>query len=265
MKNIQVFSGGGGKGIISLRLAARLIIEPHLVAGTSTGAIIAGAKALGYNYEQILDLYLDNIKDIFKPSTFSFEGLTSSKYQSKNLQKVIRKIFGVKTNKDCVKDLMINAYDITNKKPKYWKSWDDETWLLSDAIIASCSAPTYFEPYKLNGIQYVDGGMDSNNICDGALVEGLGKYQDDIDLVLIGTGECKDSKKKIKSGGILNWGTYIIDIMLDANQKSSIYKTQEIIKLRGDLDYFQVLNIDLDEEIMLDDLTKIKYMLNLKI
>lgn len=265
MKSIQVFSGGGIKGIISLRLASRLIIEPQLIAGTSTGAIIAGAKALGYNYSEILKLYLDNVKEIFKPSLFSLGGITSSKYKSDSLKKVIRRIFGTKTNKDCIKDLMINAYDITNKKPKYWKSWDEETWLLSDAIIASCSAPTYFEPYKLNGIQYVDGGMDSNNICDGALVEGLGKYQDNIDLVLIGTGECNDSKNKIKSGGILNWGTYVIDVMMDANQKSSIYKTQEIIKLRGNLDYFQVLNIDLDEEIMLDDLTKIKYMLNLKI
>lgn len=37
MKIVHVFSGGGCKAFISLRLASRLTIEPQLLAGTSTG------------------------------------------------------------------------------------------------------------------------------------------------------------------------------------------------------------------------------------
>lgn len=264
INNIHVFSGGGVRGIISLRLAEKISIQPKMVCGTSTGAIIAAARSLNYSYPEILNLYLQNVDDIFQPRIFSLDGAFAPKYKSENLKKVISGIFGNATNKDCEKELMINAYDITRKKPKFWKSWDAETWKISDAVIASCSAPTYFEPYKISDCQFIDGGIDSNNICDSAIIEAMSRYSGFIDLILIGTGEA-ETKIKIKNGGILEWGTQLIDVMMDANQKSSIYKTQEIVNLRGNIDIFQVLNVKIDSEIKLDDVSKKKYMLNMKI
>lgn len=143
---IHVFSGGGVRGIISLKLIQRAGFLQKMVCGTSAGSMIAALRALNVPYSQILDIFKDNVKDIFKERIMTFGGFTAAKYKSKNLEKTVKKIIGTATNKDCKLDLIINAYDIKNKKPKYWKSWDEETWSLADAVIASCSAPVYFEP-----------------------------------------------------------------------------------------------------------------------
>lgn len=263
MKNIHVFSGGGVRGIGSLKLVEHLAVAPDFVAGTSTGAIIAAAKAIGYSYQEILQLYLDNIKIIFQEQHFDFDGMTKPKYFASNLRKVMQNIFENRTNKDCKLDLMINACNYTLKQPKYWKSWDSETWLLSDAVTASCSAPTYFKPHKIDFYQFIDGGIESNNIGDSALIEAIGRYGEELAITIVGTGEY-NKFDEIKTGSTLEWlkEGRLIDIMLDMNLKSSIYKLKEHINERGNIDLFQYLNWSMSENIKLDDLTKIDYLLN---
>ena len=68
--------GGGLKGIFSAaylveyeRMTSRPIFESFdLIAGTSTGGIIALALGLGIPAENILQFYLDNGKAIFAPT-----------------------------------------------------------------------------------------------------------------------------------------------------------------------------------------------------
>lgn len=257
MTTVHVFAGGGVRGIGSLVLAEKLAFQPDMICGTSTGSIIAAARAIGYSYSEIKNLYLEHVKTIFKPNYVGFGGMFAPKYKAKNLEKVIRFIFSNRTNKDCEKCLMINAYNITQDKPKYWKSWDNEEWSVADAVIASCSAPTYFVPHKIKDCQFVDGGMESNCIADSALIEAIGRKGGEVDLVVFGTG-IYNEKTKIKNGGIIDWNTKIIDIMLEANNNSSVYKAKEIINLRGNIDTMQIEDFVLTENVKLDDLNFIR-------
>ena len=52
----------------------------------------------------------------------------------------------------------------------------DGAVLLSDAILASCSAPTYFDPVHVDNYLLADGGLWANNPSIIALVEAVSKF-----------------------------------------------------------------------------------------
>ena len=165
------------------------------------------------------------------------------------------------TNKDCKYDLMINSFNITLNRPKYWKSWDTETWLLSDAVIASCSAPTYFMPHKIDGWQFIDGGVDTNNLCLSAYIESKIIYPDcSTDLTVYGTGEFERSID-IKKGGLMEWSPHIIDVFMTTNNKSPVYLLKEISKLYPD-DNIVFLDKQLGHSVNLDAVKEIEYLRN---
>lgn len=269
-KNIEidVYSGGGIRGVLSIRLASQLAFKPHLICGTSTGAIIAAARAIGMDLNEIMTAYLKYIPLIFKTDILRVNPVFKSKYDRKNLEKALTEIFGEKRSRDCKIPLMINAYQISpTRKPKYWKSWEDD-FLIRDVVAASCSAPVYFMPKTIDDAKFIDGGMESNNIADGALIEALYMFPNsNISINAIGTGEW-DGEIEIKNGGIFDWkmGTAVIEVMLDANQKASIYKAEGTIKKLNELGAshtLQVLNRKLEKNIALDDVNATKYLLNL--
>jgi patatin-like phospholipase/acyl hydrolase len=84
-KRILSLDGGGVRGSITLaflgRIEAllsahsgrplRLVDHFHLVGGTSTGAIIAGSLALGFQGEQVRKLYTELAPSAFKRQTWS--------------------------------------------------------------------------------------------------------------------------------------------------------------------------------------------------
>lgn len=79
-KNFKILSidGGGIRGIYSAHILKRIEdefnikLKDHfdLIAGTSTGAIIAGAVACGIDIGEVVNLYKDKGKDILVPQYF---------------------------------------------------------------------------------------------------------------------------------------------------------------------------------------------------
>src|SRR5262252_1885393 len=107
-KRLLALDGGGVRGAITVAFLERIerVLrerlgrkEVHLgdwfdlVGGTSTGAIIAGALALGYTVEDIKRFYLELAPRVFKRPFWRVVGL-QAKFDARALRKEIESIVG---------------------------------------------------------------------------------------------------------------------------------------------------------------------------
>ena len=212
IKKFKILSidGGGVRGVypahildcMERRLDISLFDSFDLIAGTSTGAIIAAGIASGIPAAKIVDLYKEHSKDIFKPKKFSnrYSFLTRSVYKPDYLQKTLQNVFGEITLGQLDKPLLIPSTDIGNGcvhvfKSGYSKSFvRDANVLVSDAVLASCSAPMYFDPHDVDSYLLADGGLWANNPALAAVIEAEKRFEinkDDIQVLTIGTGHSK--------------------------------------------------------------------------
>jgi hypothetical protein len=205
-KNVAIsIDGGGIKGVIvakALSILEREVGQPcgnfiQLSAGTSTGAIISAGIACGLTAEQILRIYIDLGKTIFKPTwRTAFFPLVRYRYDSKPLVDALARYLGNPTLGDLWEkqphiDLVMTTFDVVSNKTRLIKPWKSEykTWHLIQAILASSSVPTYF---PIVSGRYIDGGVGSfANPCYLAAYEAiniLGWNPADTTLISLGTG-----------------------------------------------------------------------------
>lgn len=231
---ILAVDGGGVGGIIPAKIIERLsqnsdfIKNVDLVAGTSTGGLIALGLALGKSPAELSNLYLENAKDIFSRANRRYMLLRGiyAKYNPRGLRSVLEKIAGGKKVSDLhAKKLMVpvtaiersdkkhrpagifisTAYQILNNsnEEKYWSSH----WDCVDLGLATSAAPSFFPSHEvnLNGESWNcwDGGVVANNPAMAAAGEILRlhlaeqsnqearedyNFMPDIRLLSIGTG-----------------------------------------------------------------------------
>lgn len=164
--NILTIDGGGIRGIYSAiilkkiekKFSIKLNEHFDLIAGTSTGSILASAIAYDIPLDEVIALYKNEGKNIFKSRRASIGGLLKSKYDNNHLKKILNEKFNEKTlSDDSIKTrLMIPTTDISNGdvhviKSYYLKEFKrDKDRMIKDVILSSCSAPLYFNPNKLD-------------------------------------------------------------------------------------------------------------------
>ena len=199
--------GGGIKGVVASRAIA--VVEEHLqipayevftlLAGTSTGAIIAAGVATGLFGEEIHHLYCELGPVIFKNTWRSaIWPLTRYRYPLEPLQEALEEQMGGKTmgdfwHEDKPVDLVITAFDLVKNKTLFIKPFKEsaaeEPWTVSKAVLASSAVPSYFPPVEN---RYVDGGVGSyHNPCYVAAYEAkfvLGWDPAETTLISLGTG-----------------------------------------------------------------------------
>jgi len=174
MKRILSIDGGGIRGIIPLCILVELEKQTgkltreifDMVAGTSTGAIIAAAVAAGITAEKTLELYKTLGHRIFKTDWLAFIAtLGGMKYHSKDCAAVCREIIGDVTLNDLPIDIMLTMVRVKDGKPFYavkdnpYNAGTMGCLKLADCVAASAAAPTFFDPYDVPGIgRCVDGG-----------------------------------------------------------------------------------------------------------
>ena len=111
-KRILALDGGGLRGILSLGLLQKvenLLRERHqagedfrlsdyfdLIAGTSTGAIIAATLAMGWKVEEIRQRYMMLGERVFTRSLLR-QGVLRAKYDEATLISELKKVYGPKT------------------------------------------------------------------------------------------------------------------------------------------------------------------------
>ncbi|MFN6566879.1 patatin-like phospholipase family protein [Dendronalium sp. ChiSLP03b] len=175
---ILSLDGGGVRGVVAatiLKAIEKQINQPlneyfNLIAGTSTGAILAAAIATGRNSQEIIDLYKQKGSIIFPyKSRFSPQriplllkyGLSAPKFSDSGLIQAIKETLGDTKLLDITAPLLlIISYDTIYREPIIFKSWRQDKGYgdvpLWETCVCSASAPTYFPAHKLkkrvNGI-----------------------------------------------------------------------------------------------------------------
>lgn len=244
MKFVLSIDGGGIRGVIPATILAHLEKELgmplykcfDLISGTSTGAIIAAGLSLPknsyadeakYTASDILDFYVHDSKEIFSNQRNWFKRIISSKYPSQNLAQPIFDHIGSGRFDEMLTKVMIPAYDISNRRPYFFKSWKYSVRDIAThrIVCASASAPTYFPPTRINfknGVEakyLIDGFVAANNPAMCAYCEARRLWGDeDIFMLSIGAGDISDPVTNVnhKHWGIFTWIPRLFSIMMDA-------------------------------------------------
>ena len=222
--------GGGFRGLFAAHLLKKMeevwridwSRRFGLLAGTSTGSILTAGLASGVSAADLTEFYKTHGKVIFRPRTwsrFDILKLCTSRYSSRTLKDLLDGVFQDKTLGEIDIPLILPSVDIGNgcvhvlKSQYHGEFVRDQNVRVSDAVLASCSAPTYFDPHMVNDTyQLVDGGLWANNPSLVAAIDAnyrLGIPLEDIRVLSIGTGKStmfySRSKGKWKDRLVYNW------------------------------------------------------------
>lgn len=271
---ILSIDGGGIRGVfpaVILQLISErfnININEHfdLITGTSTGSIIAAGLRANITPSEIVNLYIKKGEDIFSQTKKSLyprkikPGLHSL-YCENNLEKILNEKFGELTLGEISRPLIIPATDIANGgvhvfKSKYSVDFTRDVHIkVKDAVLASCSAPTFFDPTLVGNYLLADGGVWANNPTLIAIVDAqyrLGIPLDNITVLSLGTGNSKVAygANNNKNWGLLNgWnGQGFIEFLLSLQSQSINNYSTLMLKER-----LLRLNFDSDRPLPLDD------------
>jgi len=157
MKKIGLtLSGGGARGLGHLGVIKALEefgIEPHIISGTSAGALIGAFYAAGFRSDAI-------IKISKKTDFFSIKHILFGKagvLNMKAFETLIEEHIPGNNFESLKKPLYVAATDIVNGKTVYFS-----TGILSKAVMASACIPMVYEPIKHNDTYFLDGGLMDN-------------------------------------------------------------------------------------------------------
>ncbi len=201
-----VLSGGGARGFAhagALKAIEEANIRPEVISGTSAGSIVGALYAAGYSPDQILGFFLKKkIRDFIR---FTIPKLGI--FQTKGLEKLLKKYLSDRTFDNLDKKFYTNALDFVNGKNVVFQSGN-----LVKTVLASSAIPVLFTPVEIDGVRYVDGGVMDNFPVD-PIVDDCEKI---IGIDVSPVGKVDD----IKNLFILAERTFILTINRETKQKS---------------------------------------------
>jgi len=251
-KRFQILSldGGGIKGIFSAAFLAALEedlnaqdsradrrpngdrhIRDHfdLIAGTSTGGIIALALGLGMRPREILEFYVSQGPAIFPRRTWWRELLKwgRRKYSALPLERAARACFKDRKFGESTKRLVIPSYNLGEddvyifRTPHHQRLRRDYKVPAWKVALATSAAPTFFPSERsIDSIRLIDGGVWANNptmVAIAEAVETLRVPLDRISVFSIGTSDPVVRRPAgLDSGGLIAWarGNHAVDVIL---------------------------------------------------
>jgi predicted acylesterase/phospholipase RssA len=252
---ILSLDGGGIRGVFPAAFLAKL--EEHLehpigcyfdlIAGTSTGGIIAIALGLGLSASDILKLYEQQGPAIFDQQhgpvkTWIRQRLRGglhwfdSKYSSAPLETALNGILGQRRLGESRTRLVIPAWHPVMEKVYIYKTAHhprletDYKQLALDAAMATAAAPTFLKPHLTrDSVELVDGGVWANNPIGVAVIEAVGMLNWPADrLKILSVGTINDVKAPPKWKGKLPMAASLARLFM-AGQSHSALGTAKII------------------------------------
>jgi patatin-like phospholipase/acyl hydrolase len=263
-KKITVLSidGGGIRGLIPAIVLAEMeqeLKKTHpdkalyehfdLICGTSTGAILAIAVALGIPAGDLVKFYKKNASLIF-PKWFlkvlprKARAVVTSIYGNKQLRRKLAEVYSSASGGTpplindlktmvCIPSFNGNDGRINVLKTKHHPDYTRDYKLPAHEVaLSSASAPVYFPPHSFSfenefgsgtNVNMIDGGIFANNPSLIGILEAtekLGYTFDDIRLLSLGTGKGRHIiKTSWKPKDIWYWlfpKPRLLDIVLDS-------------------------------------------------
>jgi len=256
---ILALDGGGIRGLITVVMMQNMAKEAgmanwldkvDLVAGTSTGGILALAIAKGVDLNLVRRLYETKGKDVFDDSfldnVLDLATVIGAEYSNKKLAVEIKKVVGdTVTLGQLKRHVLVTTFDLDNKDPdptkRTWKPKifhnvpgqdNDASVPAYKAALYTSAAPTFFP--VVDG--YVDGGVYANNPSMCAIAQSqdtrntFRPKMDDLVVLSLGTGT---SLTYIK-GENLNWGYAqwvkpLISLMMDGVNGIAHYQCKQLM------------------------------------
>jgi len=235
-----------------------------LVAGTSTGGIIACAVATGIPAQKVADLYRQRGGDIFsRPLRHRLAtgwGLWGPQYGAAGLEAALFDVFQELKLSDCTTALLVPAYDIEARTSVFFKSAkaadQRRDYFLRDVCRATSAAPTYFPPARITSlagdiVTAVDGGLYANNpsACSLAQVAKASHMYGAV-MVSLGTGSRQRPYlyNKARHWGVPRWARPLLDCMFDGQSDTASHQAQALLRDK----YFR-LQPALANDIAMDD------------
>ncbi|MBN1261678.1 MAG: patatin-like phospholipase family protein [Anaerolineae bacterium] len=283
--------GGGIKGTMIAR--ALLELEEHLGApihqriglavGTSTGSIISAALGARMTAESMYALYRQLGPVIFRKTLRStLWPLFRYRYPHDHLRAALAEQIGAGARMGdfwtgeahSALDIIITAYDMATRRTRFIKPYkrenDYDRFPVVDAVLASCSVPTYFP--TVNGL--VDGGVGAYaNPCFVAAYEithllALDPAQwpaeylplpvgwepwdpRETTLISLGTGYHHHGMTADEADRLYawQWAEVVVGIFMQESNRQQLY---QVAKLFPDLD-FRRFDVALKWDIAMDD------------
>lgn len=246
-KRILALDGGGIRGVLSLGILKRIedtLRERHggqrdfrlchyfdLIAGTSTGAIIAAALSQGWTVEEIREKYFSLGERVFQKTPFR-DGFFRAKYDENALASELQNLFGPDTtmgSAQILTGLLVvtkrldtgSTWPISNNpNGRFFDAGSDGRlgngdYRLWQVVRASTAAPRYFDPETISITgpkgsspvvgRFVDGGVSpyNNPALQAFMYSTMEGYrigwptgEDKLFLVSVGTGSTESVIRK---------------------------------------------------------------------
>lgn len=283
--HVLSLDGGGIRGVLTASILERLeagmpglLNEVNLIAGTSTGGILALALASGMSPTEVREMYERLGNKVFKDSLWDnlkdLGGARGAQYSNTYLKEELTNTFGSMTLNELKTTVLISSFDLDNEatsfgkvrswKPKYFHNFPGEDSdgheKVVDVALYTSAAPTYFPVYH----GYVDGGVVSNNPSMCALAQALeadtGKQKlRDVRILSIGTGV---NPRFLTAGdddwGFVQWGPHVISLMMEGSMGLADYQCRQLLH-----DHYLRINPVLPVQIGLDGLDQVPMMKSL--
>jgi len=241
---ILSLDGGGIRGIIPTILLQRLNADKSLsgwldsvdlIAGTSTGGLIALGLANKVNLQDLRNIYEAKGPKVFDDSWLdnlvNLGQVAGAQYDNKNLEKELKSLFGQTTLAQLKKKVLITSFDLDNEsenpderswKPKVFHNFpgddSDGAEFAYKVGLYTSAAPTFFP--SVDG--YVDGGVYANNPSMCALAQSQDRRignrpgLDEVVLFSLGTGTSLIYiKDKRVDWGYAQWAKPLVSLMMD--------------------------------------------------
>ena len=226
--------GGGIKGAIPAMFLAALEgkVGPlykvfDLIAGTSTGGILAIGLALGIPASTLAGFYPIQGPEIFKRRWTSYFGIHDSKYDVVNLQKILDKAFEGKRFSDVKTRVMVTSSNLKTLNGTFFNSWTNGNLLASVAGTCTSAAPTYFDPFH----SMADGGLFANDPSLFALVQASTLVPTQpIDVHQLLDLKCPPPTVGAISGiGLAGFAPHAIDIFMDTGMNTMAESCEQLL------------------------------------
>lgn len=285
---VLAIDGGGIRGLVTTILLQRIVASSglenlldsiDLVAGTSTGGLLALGIAHQLDLTVIRDVYVKKGHKIFDDSwlddLIDLGKLVGADYDIKPLRRELKKLFGDTTLGQLRKRVLITAFDLDNEdpnpsqqtwKPKLFHNFpgpkNDRSEPAYKVGLYTSAAPTYFP--SVDG--FVDGGVYASNPSMCALAQTQDqRYQptpslDEVILLSLGTGtSLQYIKGRSHDWGYAQWAKPLVNLMLDGTAGIADYQCDQILHAR----YHRLAPVfPLGISVPMDDVKKIPYMID---
>jgi hypothetical protein len=258
MYRILSLDGGGIRGLVTAILLQRLDKAVpgwrdsiDLIAGTSTGGILALGLAHGMTPTALRALYEHRGRKIFDDSWLDdlrdLGQVIGAQYGNENLAAELKKAFGRTRLRDLRRKVLVTTFDL-DKQTSAGRTWspklfhnfagddsDGNTPVWKVALYTS-AAPTYFP--SVDG--YIDGGVYANNPSMCALVQSQDRRAvaappawGDIRLLSLGTG----TSLTYIEGNALDWGYAqwvkpLINVLMDGVSGIADFQCRQLLHER---------------------------------